>query len=378
MKVLVTGGAGFIGTHTCIALLDSGHDVRALDSLMPPVHPGRQRPSQLPGDVELIVGDVRDRDAVRTALDGVDAVIHLAAEQGYGPHFSEFYSVNTVGTALLFELAVEMGLALKKVVVASSQAAYGEGIHRCAVHGLLTPPSRSDNQLRTGSWDLVCPDCGGELSPEETTEDAAIAPSNSYGVSKYTEELVAFNLGRRYGIPVTAYRYSITQGPLQSFSNAYSGICRVFVLRVLAGKRPTAYEDGRQRRDYIWVGDVAAANVLALTDSRTDFEVFNVAGTEILSVAEYGDHVARVLGRPELSPEFPGLYRFGDTRHIISSDAKLRGLGWKQTVAVDDIIYRYAEWAATQSEAADHFDAALAKMQNAGTVRHVATTSIGG
>jgi dTDP-L-rhamnose 4-epimerase len=369
-KILITGGAGFIGTHTALALLEKGYSVRALDALVPPVHPTPARPGHLPADVELIVGDVRDAEVLTRAMSGVDAVIHLAAYQGYGPGFSNFFAINTVSTALIYEIAVARKMPLRKVVVASSQAVYGEAAYTCTRHGRLLPPLRGDDQLSRGEWEIGCPECGGHLEVSEATE-ADLAPTNSYAVSKRTQEEVALMLGRRYGIPTTAYRYSIVQGPWQSFSNAYSGICRTFVLRMLAGKAPVAYEDGQQLRDYVWAGDVAAANVLALEDERTDFEVFNVAGAHNCTVLEFADQVGQVLERPRLRPQTPGLYRFGDTRHVVSSPAKLSALGWRQTLTIPEIIERYAEWAGSQPNAQDHFDAALAKMEANGTVRRV-------
>jgi dTDP-L-rhamnose 4-epimerase len=366
--VLVTGGAGFIGSHTAVALLEAGYEVRALDALLPPVHGARVRPSVLPEDVDLRVGDVRSHDDVLAAIEGVDAVVHLAAYQDYLPDFSTFFHVNTVGTAMIYEIAVERRLDLRKVVVASSQATYGEACYRCAEHGRLIPPLRSDALLRAGIWEPPCPVCGSPLEVVETDE-REVSPHNQYAVSKYTQELVSLNLGARYGIPTTCMRYSIVQGPWQSFRNAYSGICRIFVMRVLAGKTPIAFEDGRQLRDYVWVGDVARANLLALEDTRTDGSVFNVGGSAHLSVLEYGSIVAEKLGRPDLLPETPGYYRYGDTRHVVSTSDRLRQLGWQQSLGVPQIVERYAEWASGQPDARDNLDASLARMLELGTVR---------
>jgi dTDP-L-rhamnose 4-epimerase len=370
-KVLITGGAGFIGTHTALALLEKGYSVRALDALVPPVHLTQTRPVHLPADVELIVGDVRDHDKLLTALQGVDAVIHLAAYQGYGPNFSSFFSINTVSTALIYELAVAHRLPLRKVVVASSQAVYGEAAYVCDQHGRVLPPMRGYEKLSRGEWEILCPACGGPLTVSEATEDD-LAPTNSYAVSKHTQEQVSLMLGRRYEIPTTAYRYSIVQGPLQSFSNAYSGICRLFVLRMLASKPPVAFEDGEQLRDYVWVGDVAAANVLGLEDGRTDSGVFNVGGAHRCTVLEFAEQVGAVLQRPDLHALTPGLYRFGDTRHVVSSSQRLNALGWKQTLGIPEIIERYADWAKSQPDATDLFEVALEKLEREGTVRRAA------
>jgi len=368
--VLVTGGAGFIGAHTATALLEAGYAVRLLDALLPPVHAVAKPPAWVPFDAEMIVGDVRSHDDVVRALEGVDAVVHLAAYQDYLPDFSTFFHVNTVGTAMLYEVAVERRLPLRKVVVASSQAVYGEGSYRCAEHGVLIPPPRGEERLRRGRWDPDCPRCGAPLEVVPTDE-GEVDPHNQYAVSKYTQELVAYSLGRRYGIPTTCLRYSIVQGPWQSFRNAYSGICRVFTLRILCGRRPIAFEDGGQVRDYVWVGDVAAANRLVLEDPRSDFVSYNVGGSDRRTVLEYGGVVAETLGRPSLVPEVLGLYRFGDTRHVESSSQRLRELGWEQTLGVPEIVGRYAEWAVGQPDATDNLDASLARMLELGTVRRV-------
>ncbi len=371
MKILVTGGAGFIGSHTVDLLLSKGYDVRIMDSLTPPVHRHGEIPPYVPREAEFQLGDVRSKEDLAKALDGVDAVIHLAAYQDYLPDFSKFFHVNGVGTALIYELIVEKALPIRKVVVASSQATYGEGKYSCSRDGVQHPDLRPVEQLMARRWDVACPVCG-EPMRWQLSDEAVVNPHNQYAISKHMEEIIALRLGKRYDIPTVAMRYSITQGPRQSFSNAYSGICRIFTLRLLNDRPPVAYEDGRQMRDYVFVGDVARANLLVLEDDRANYQSYNVGGAEATSVLDYAHLVARVLGKG-IDPLVPGEFRFGDTRHVVSDISKLRGLGWEPKTPLERIVRLYADWAASQPGVRDYYEEAEAVMKQLGTVR-VATT----
>ena len=366
LRVLVTGGAGFIGSHTVDALLARGHEVRVLDSLEPPVHIG-EPPAYLPRGVELVRGSVTDREAFRRALEGMEAVFHFAAYQDYLPDFSRFFLTNSAGAALLYELIVTERLPVEKVVVASSQAVYGEGKHRCPVHGVCYPDQRPPEQLERRDWPVYCPQCGSALEPEWTDERVA-APHNSYGLSKRDQEDIAIRLGRRYGIPSVALRYSIVQGPRQSFRNAYSGALRSFAVRVLSGRPPVVYEDGEQVRDYVSIHDVVRANLLVFEDPRADYQVFNVGGDRRVTVRELAALVIAAAGA-SLAPESAGLYRVGDTRHIFSDVSKLRRLGWEPRVPQEEMVREYLTWAAAQPDVRDTFADAQAHMQAAGVLR---------
>ena len=367
--VLITGGAGFLGCHTANELLRLGYRVRALDFLAPPVHEPGKRPAWLEAEVELIVGDILDKPLVAKALKGADRVLHLAAYQDYLPDFSTFFRINTAGTALVYELIVEGRLPICKVVVASSQAAYGEGQHECPKHGTVHPGIRPDDQLGSGDWEVHCPKCDGRTD-WRLTDESVTNPHNQYGLSKLTQEMVAFSLGKRYHIPTTCLRYSITQGKWQSPRNSYSGICRIFTLRALTGKPAIVFEDGKQIRDYVYAGDVAKANVLALTDHRTDGEVYNVGGGELLSALEYANIIRQVVSL-KAEPHLPGYYRFGDTRHMVSNVTKLRSLGWQPTTKVRDIVAEYSDWVASQGFR-DNSDEAIERMLKVGTLRRAA------
>jgi len=369
MKILVTGGAGFIGSHTVDLLLARGYAVKVLDALRPPVHLPGVVPDYVPPDVEFIHGDVRDPAAMDRALDGVEAVFHLAAYQDYLPDFSTFAFINDGGTAMLYERIVARRLPVRKVVIASSQAAYGEGKYECAVHGVQYPDLRPTAQLERGEWDVRCPCCGGPLTPL-WTDEARVNPANQYAVSKVAQELYALTLGRRYGIPTVALRYSITQGPRQSFRNAYSGVLRIFTVRLLAGQPPVVYEDGQQLRDYVSVDDVARANLLVLEDPRADFQVFNVGGGRRVTVLEYARLIAATVGQP-IDPLVPRKFRFGDTRHILSDISRLRALGWEPTVPLDRVVASYVDWARVQPDLPATTVEADRTMEQMGTVRSV-------
>lgn len=371
MKVLISGGAGFIGSHTADLLLERGHDVRILDALLPPVHAERRRPAYLVGkDVEWLEGDVRDRDAWRAALNGVDAVFHLADYQDLLPDFSTFFSTNTTSTALLYEMLVETGAAVNKVVIGSSQAVYGEGAYRCPAcprQGVVRPRPRSLLQLRRRQWEIACPRCAGNMEPVKVDENA-VAPHNAYAVSKYAQEMAALVLGRRYGIPTVALRYSIVQGSRQSFRNAYSGVLRIFTQRLLHDKRAVCFEDGRQLRDYVSVHDVARANVLVLEDPRADGRVFNVGSGRPVSVRDIAELVARTT-RVYMSTETSGEFRFGDTRHVIPDIARLGALGWRPCVPLEDIVREYVAWATSEPGFADYSADANDRMVAVGAIR---------
>jgi dTDP-L-rhamnose 4-epimerase len=341
VRILVTGGAGFIGSHTCDRLLALGHDVVVLDALTPPVHRSG-RPTNVNPGVDLYQGDTRNRDLVTNLLHRVDALYHFAAYQDYLPDFSQFSDVNVVSTAMLYEIVVAERLDLARVVVASSQSAMGEGLYWCPADGEQVPGMRPEKALAAGQWDIPCPECGGPLEMQATPERVS-NPQNAYGMSKLGEEMVAINLGRRYGIPTVALRYSIVQGPRQSVYNAYSGACRIFCLSYLQGIPPTLYEDGGAIRDYINIDDVVDANILVLEDDRAVGKVFNVGGGKAVTTSQFADIVMRHYGSGQPGV-VTGEYRFGDTRHILSDISALRALGWEPKYAPTDSVAAYAAW----------------------------------
>jgi dTDP-L-rhamnose 4-epimerase len=366
MRILVTGGAGFIGSHTCDRLVSLGHQVVVLDALTPPVHRDGV-PAYLTPGVDFYKGDVRNRDLLANLLRRVDAVYHFAAYQDYLPDFARFSDVNVVSTALIYEIIVAEHLDMARVVVASSQSAMGEGLYLCPEHGEQLPGMRAEKALAAGQWDIPCPLCAGPLEMQLTPERIS-NPQNAYGMSKLGEEMVAINLGRRYGIPTVAVRYSIVQGPRQSVYNAYSGACRIFCLSYLQGVPPTLYEDGEAIRDYVNINDVVDANVLVLEDEHAIGRVFNVGGGKAITTRQFSDVVMRQYGSAEPG-QVTGEYRFGDTRHIFSDTSALRSLGWVPQRDTADSVAAYAGWLKGMDGLDGVLAAAQAQMRSLGVVR---------
>ncbi len=398
MKILVTGGAGFIGSHTVDALLLKGHEVRILDNLQKPVHL-KGKPSWVPENTEFVLGDVRNKDMWERCLDGVEAVYHFAAYQDYLPDFSTFFNVNAVGTALLYEVAVGRGLDLAKVVVASSQFVQGEGLYECEnaecrmqnevsdqhkmrrlkgegrngkAVGVFAGEIRAESQLKKGKWEMLCPVCGRPARWQWTPE-SHIAPPNAYAMAKYAQELEAVNFGQRYGIPSVALRYSIVQGPRQSFYNAYSGACRIFSLNYYFDKAPVIYEDGCQCRDFVNIHDVVRANMMALKDDRMNYDVFNVGGGHAFTVKEFAEIVRHEIQKRKTEPlpdaEIPGWYRFGDTRHACSKITKINALGWTPENSPGESVREYVAWLYEQEGVEDILEYAERTMKKLNVVR---------
>lgn len=367
-KVLVTGGAGFIGSHTVDHLLQKGYEVRILDNLQPRVHP-RGKPDYMPAEAEFIEGDVADRDCLNKALRGVNRVIHLAAYQDYLPDFSTFIHTNTESTALLFELIVELKLPVEKIVFASSQSVSGEGRYECAEHGVIYPESRTVEQLRKADWEVKCPACAAAMRPL-LIDESTVHPHTTYAISKYAIELLAKNLGQRYEIPTACMRYTYVQGTRNSFYNAYSGIARRFALRLLHGLPPVCYEDGRQLRDYVNVKDIARANVLVMEDERANFQVFNAGGGRAVTVLEFAEIMIREFG-VGLEPLVPGEFRVGDTRHTVSDNSRLNALGWQPVTPVEQNAREYVAWMREQEGTAEYLEEAERVMREQGVVQSV-------
>ena len=376
MRVLITGGAGFIGSHTTDALIGQGCAVRILDSLEEPVHPGNRVPDYLHPQAELLRGDVRDPQTLAAAMRGCDVIYHFAAYQDYLPTYSRFFDVNVGSTALIYELIEREKFPIRKVIVASSQAALGEGLYCDADGREVLPGLRPLEQLQRGIWEIQPP--AGTRGPLrwQITDERVANPQNPYGMSKIAEESVALHLGRRCDVPSVAMRYSIVQGPRQSLYNAYSGACRVFCLSFHVGREPTIYEDGQQVRDFVNIQDVVDANLLVLHDPRADFQMFNVAGGKAITVNEFATATAQAYERRNYVPRPSGTFRFGDTRHICSSIEKLGQLGWRPMRGIAESIASYRDWLRSSDVAGDVLDYCNRQMARLQVVRATDLTAV--
>jgi dTDP-L-rhamnose 4-epimerase len=397
--VLVTGGAGFIGSWTVDLLLERGYRVRIIDNLQQRVHP-KGKPDWVSKEAEFVLGDVAKREDMEYALSGVNYVIHLAAYQDYMPDFSKFIHTNTESSALIFELVVSdvKKYPLHKIVFASSQSVSGEGRYLCPscailqgyslkvdssdeserVHSynlplnnrlIFTPPSRPLSQLQKGDWELHCRTCHKVLSPV-LIDEKVVSPGTTYAISKYAIEMLADKLGKRYNIPTACMRYTYVQGPRNSFYNVYSGIARRFAIRLMNGLPPLAYEDGKQLRDYVNVRDVAKANILAMEDNRTNFSVFNIGGGRAVTVLEFAKMMSKAF-ESDLEISIPGEFRLGDTRHTISDTYRMRMLGWKAEIPVETNVKEYADWIRTQSGTQEYSEETEKLMHDLGVIQNI-------
>jgi dTDP-L-rhamnose 4-epimerase len=368
-RVLITGGAGFIGSHVSDLLLASGYAVRVLDNLTPQVHSaGQERPHYLDADAELMIGDVRDRAVVERSLADVDAVIHLAAAVGVGQSMYDIVSyvqANDVATAVLLEILSQR--RVERLVVASSMSIYGEGLARRRNGELVSPDERPVEQLRRGVWELQ--DSAGEpLVPIATPESKQPSLSSIYALNKYSQERMSLIIGKAYGIPTVALRFFNVYGPRQALSNPYTGVLAIFAARLLNGRPPLVFEDGRQQRDFVHVRDVAKACLLALEHPGASGQVFNVGSGESRTILSIADDLARVMGRPQIRPQLVGKYRAGDIRHCFADIGASRTLlGYAPEVAFRDGLEELAEWLSGQV-AEDRVDGATAELETRGLV----------
>ena len=367
--VLVTGGAGFVGSHLVDALLAAGERVRVLDNLDPLAHPGGG-PAHLDPRAELVVGDLRDKRAVERALEGVDRVWHLGGVVGNGESMINVRRAvdhNAGGTATLLEAVVARRHSIRRLVAASSMVVYGEGSYSCPEDGPVHPGPRSPVRLRRRDWEPRCPVCGGRVTPVPTAEDAPLRPTSVYGITKRDQEELVLVLGRAYGLETVALRYLGVYGPRQALGNPYTGVAAIFAARVLNGRAPIVFEDGAQLRDLVHVSDVVRATRLAMDAPAAAGHAINVATGDRVAILDLAGRIVAALGS-DVPPELPGEHRAGDIRHCFADVARARDLlGFEARVTLDDGLPELARWVVGQV-ISERGGEALAELRSRGLV----------
>ena len=375
-KILVTGGMGFVGSYLVDELVRRGHSVRIFDSLDSQVHPSGSTPDYANPHAEFIRGDVRDYDAFKAALDGIEIVFHQAAAVGMGQsqyEIKKYVDINTGGTANLLDILANNKHRVEKMIVAASQTSYGEGLYACAEHGLHHPGLRPVSQLENHRWEHTCPQCGADMPAAPVSEDTERICYAIYAQTKTHQEDMVLSIGKAYKIPAIALRYFNIFGPRQSLSNPYTGVGAIFMSRLKNGKRPVIYEDGKQSRDFISVHDIVQANMLAMEKSEGDYGSFNVGSGQATSIEQIALTLSHILGVEHLKPEITKNYREGDTRHSIANISLIqKTLGFRPRVTFEQGMEELVEWARDQ-EAVDGFAKAQAELQQRGLTARLET-----
>lgn len=371
-KILITGGAGFIGSRLALELLGRGYSVRVLDNLSPQIH-GNVGDSYsfnlIKGKVDFVHGDVRTRKDWVCAIEGMDAIVHLAAETGTGQSMYQIYNysdVNIGGTALMLDVLTNAKHSISKLIVASSRAIYGEGKYKCSEHGVVYPKGRKEDNLKKGIFDPLCPVCAKPLTVLPTDEESLLSPNSFYGITKQVQEQMVLLGGKSLNIPSIALRYQNVYGPGQSLSNPYTGILSIFSTRILHGKGIEIFEDGKESRDFVSVQDVTTANVCALEYNQPIWDAFNVGtgiGTSVLEVA----NTLNQAYKGSVSLDICGKYRVGDIRHNIADVSKLsKTFGFKPEISFQTGIEQFVGWVITQSVPEDQYERSLKELATKG------------
>ncbi len=371
-SALVTGGAGFIGSHLVDALVARGHRTRILDNLLEQAHP-KGAPAWLNREAEFIEGDLRDRTVVDRALEGIEVVFHQGGIVGNGQSMFDvrrYVDINSVGTASLIEAMLAKRGGIRRFVVASSMVVYGDGAYRCPKHGPLARVQRPLARLLAAKWEPVCPACGAEVSPLPTPEDHTLSPTSTYGISKRDQEELSLVHGRANGLPTIALRYLNVYGSRQALSNPYTGVAAIIATRLLHRKAPTLFEDAQQRRDFCHVSDVVEANLAAAAaPEEALFRAYNIGTGRSVTVLELSKMLAHQLAREEIPLSPSGEFREGDIRHCFAdvSMAK-RLLNWEARVTLQQGIFELASWASAQNPV-DHTEEANGELRARGMIR---------
>ena len=372
-NILITGGAGFIGSNLALNLLSRGHTVTVLDNLSPQVH--GDDPEQSPlflsikDKVEFVQGDVCDREQLQRALKNKDIVVHLAAETGTGQSMYEiakYTRVNVQGTALILDVLANENIKVEKIVLASSRAVYGEGKYRCEEHGSIYPSSRSDENMSRGDFEVKCPICNKDAEALSTDENALLHPSSIYGITKQIQEQLIFTIGKALQIPTVIFRYQNVYGPGQSLTNPYTGMLSIFSTRIRNGSGINIFEDGKESRDFVFIDDVVAATVRGIELEGLHAEVLNVGSGVASDVLSIANTLKRLLNGTA-SIEVSGQYRQGDIRHNFADMTKVRAvLGFEPSVTVEEGLRRFVTWVISELVQVDRYEESLRELQEKG------------
>ena len=372
-KILITGGAGFIGSNLALALLSRGHSVRVLDNLSPQIHGDDAMRSPLyqsiKDKVDFIRGDVTNESDLTLALKGIDTVVHLAAETGTGQSMyaiRHYTDINVSGTALLLEIIANNINSIKRLVVASSRAVYGEGRYHCELHGYVYPDARRSANMEQGDFEVHCPQCDGRVKLVSTDENTPVRPSSIYGITKLNQEQMFLTVGRAKGISTIAYRYQNVYGSGQSLSNPYTGILSIFSTRIRNQKGINIFEDGLESRDFVHIDDVVAATVAGIECADEIIEVFNVGSgvaTNVLDVA----NSLQILFNTSIPIEISGQFRIGDIRHNLADLSHIKShLGWSPKMLFKDGLAGFVDWVKSEVIQHDRYEESLTELKTKG------------
>ena len=368
-KVLVTGGAGFIGSHTVDALINVGHQVCIYDNLSPQVHP-EGMPDYVSKDAEFLRGDMRDLETLKSAVRGAEVIYHMAGAVGTGQsmyQIADYMAINGQGTANLLQAILDTHSQPEKIIVASSMSTYGEGKAWCEKCGEVAPQCRLPENLKAKKWDAMCPACGAPVSPLPTDEEKPLQCSSVYALSKKTQEEIALLFGRTYNIPVISFRYFNVYGTRQALSNPYTGVAAIFASRLMNGNSPLIFEDGLQTRDFVSIHDAVQANVKAMDSSRADGNAINVGSGKPASILEIAEQLGKAL-KVEVLIESADKYRAGDIRHCFADlHRATECLGYSPQISLSEGLIELVEWLQSQT-ANDYVDDAMARLQVHGLV----------
>ena len=374
IKILITGGAGFIGSNLSIALINKGYKITILDNLSAQIH-GNQPENDSPlyqsikDKVHFIKGTVNSKEDWLKALAGQDAIIHLAAETGTGQSMYEinnYVHVNIGGTAMMLDILTNEEHTIKKILIASSRAIYGEGRYNCEEHGYVYPSERKEEDMKNGYFECRCPICGGRLALLETDENAKIHPTSIYGITKQNQEQMVLTVGKSLNIPSVAFRYQNVYGPGQSLSNPYTGILSIFSTQIKNGNNINVFEDGNESRDFVYIDDVVNATILGLEKEEANYEVFNVGSNEKVSVIKVAELLKQQY-KSNININISGNYRLGDIRHNFADTRKIQTyLGFAPEISFDIGISYFVQWVNNQSISPDNYLKSLDLMKQKG------------